>query len=493
MIKVMLINPPQTYFSQSAGFSVYFPLSLLSVATVIKDICKVKIFDCLVTDFEVKKIKDFTLFGTPIEKIKSAIEDFNPDITGISIPFSAQLENAVIVSRICKEINPEMTVVFGGPHASVGYKSLLKEGLCDFCVVGEGEKTFFELVKKTNSKSSLKGIEGLASKGGDNICYKPRKFIEDLDELPLPAYELINVEDYLKSPYLYINRSRIHKNSISIITSRGCPYNCVFCSIRLHMGQKFRYHSPGYVIQHLKFLIERYGITNFHFEDDNISFNRARFEQILDEIIDKGLKIRWDTPNGVRADTLNFDLLKKIKRSGCKELTIAIESGNQHVLDYIIKKKTSLDKMLNVVKYCKELRIKISAFYVIGFPGETIKNMKETINLALKLFRSYDVIPCLYVATPLYGTELYDICIEKDIIKENMTGKDFSTATQIYGEPMIYTEDFSKDDIKNLLHCYKGGYKKELIIYYIKHPFHALEIVRNKPALIKRFLKLLLR
>lgn len=491
MLKVMLINPPQTYFEKSGGFSVYFPIGLLSIAAVIRKACNVKIFDCLISDFEVKKEGDMLIYGTPAEKIKNAIEEFGPDVVGITIPFSTQISNAVEISRICRDVNPKIKVIFGGPHTSVRYNKLLKDDLCDLCVVGEGEETFLEFVEKLKSGHSVKGVAGLAYKERGRVYYKPRRFIDNLDDLPLPAYNLINVNDYIKSPYLYIDRSRIHKNSISMITSRGCPYNCVFCSIRLHMGQGFRHNSPEYVIKHIKLLIERYGIRNFHFEDDNISFSAKRFERILDEIINNKIKIKWDTPNGIRADTLNKELLNKIKKSGCKELIIAIESGSQRVLDDVIRKKTSLDKIMEVIRECKRLGIKLSSFYVIGFPGESIKEMRKTADLALMLLRSYDVIPNLFVATPLYGTDLYNTCVEEGIISKDITEEEFLGSSSINGESLISTKDFSKDDIKDILRYYKEKRKKELLSYYIRHPFHSAEIIMNKPVMIKRLFRFL--
>ncbi|MFA5256300.1 MAG: radical SAM protein, partial [Candidatus Omnitrophota bacterium] len=357
----------------------------------------------------------------------------------------------------------------------------------DFCVVGEGEETFFEFVKKFNSGSSLENIEGLAYKKEDRIYYKPREFLYELDKLPFPAYDLIDIKAYLRDKNLYRDRSII-KNSISMVTSRGCPFDCVFCSIRKHMGHVYRYHSPDYVIRHLRFIIKNYGITNFHFEDDNISLDKKRFEKILDGIIENGLKLQWDVPNGLRADTLDFNLLKKIKRSGCKKLTIAIESGNQNVLDNVIKKRLSLDYVTDVVKNCKKLRILASSFYVIGFPGESIKNMKETLGLALRLLKEYDILPCLLIATPLYGTELYEICEKNGYIKKDLTDKDFATGTQVYGNPLISTKDFTGEDVKNLARDYLSTLKKELIIYAFKHPLFLFKKIREKIPFISRYL-----
>jgi len=485
MIKLMLINPPQEYYKDSMGFNVYFPLSLLSVAAAVKEICEVRIFDCLVSSFEVKRTGDSVIYGTPFDKIEKAIRDYAPDIVGITAPFTTQSQNAVKVSRLCKKISPDITVVMGGADISVSYRQKLENDECDYCVIGEGEETFYEFIKNFRSKSSLSRIEGLASKEDGQIKYRPRRYIEDLDSLPFPAYELIDFDDYLRSKYLYLNWSTIGKNSISMITSRGCPYNCVFCSVKLYMGQRFRANSPGYVIRHLKHLKENYGITNFHFEDDNMSFDRSRFEGILDGIIENRLDIRWDTPNGIHAGSLDPVLLEKIKRSGCRKLIIAIESGNQSVLDHVIKKSISLESVLQVVKDCRRLGIDLGAFYVIGFPGETIGNMKETVDLALELFRSYNVTPYLFIATPLYGTELYDECVKRGIIDENITGRALSVATQACGEPMIFTEDFSTDDVKSLVHdYYRSRLRYERIKYSVRHPVVTLSKVKDKPALL---------
>lgn len=448
--KVMLINPPQKYFNQSLGYNVYFPLGLLGIASMVRDICDVKILDCLITDFEVKRTVDFTVFGTPLDKIKDYIEKFNPDIVGITTPFSSQAENAKAISRICRDINPKITIVFGGPHASVRYKNLLEEGFCDFCVIGEGEVTFLEFVKRVISKSDIFDIEGLAYIKDNAVTYMPRKFLVNLDVLPFPSYDLIDFNAYLDSPYLYKSRSAIPEKSISMITSRGCPFDCTFCSIELHMGKRFRYYSPDYVIRHLRFCIEKMGIRKFHFEDDNMSQNKKRFEAILDKIIENNLAINWDTPNGIRADTLDFNILKKIKQSGCISLQLAIESGSQRILNDVIKKQSSLEYIFKVIEYCYELKIKLAAFFVIGFPGETLSDIKETVALAVKLYKSYNVFPILLFATPLYGTELYKICMEKGLVDKNFTDDDLATATQFFGNPLISTDDFSKDDLKKI-------------------------------------------
>lgn len=489
MMKVLLINPPQTYYEQSQGFSVYFPLGLLYLAAVVRDICQVELYDTLVSDFEVKRENGIIRYGAQFSKVGEAIERFRPDIVGVSVPFTAQAENGKRIGAVCREIDPGIIVVFGGPDPSVRYAQFLQSGFCDYCVVGEGEDTFRDFIEHLNIGESPRGIPGLAYRDNEGTVRLTRRaFIKDLDRLPLPAYDLVDMGSYLASPHLYRNRSHIHRGSISLITSRGCPYSCVFCSIRLHMGRGYRAHSPEYVLRHIGLCVNRYGIRYFHFEDDNISLDRGRFEAILDGIIERGLDIRWDTPNGIRADSLNRGLLEKIKKSGCAQLTIAIESGNQEVLDRVIRKNTSLSYMKEIARHCRELNIRTNAFYVIGFPGETIGNMRETIDLALSLLRECDLLPNLFVATPLYGTELYEICVRDGLIDSALSSEELATGTQVFGNPIIETPEFTKEDIKQLLTHFTSRLKRELIWFSLKHPVYAARRARDKLPVIRKLL-----
>lgn len=457
--KVMLINPPQLYYSGSRGFNVYFLLGILSIAAVIESKCNLKIFDCLVENFQISKKGKTTRYGTSLINIEKQIRDFNPDIVGISCPFSAQLKNSINIANLCKKINPEILVILGGPDASVRGKYILsKSKSIDICVLGEGEYTLLEIIEsfKKGYVVNPERIKGIIYRRRKKILRSEnRRPIVNLDKLPFPAYEKIDFKKYLNNPYLYVNRSKINKKSISMITSRGCPYSCVFCSINLHMGKFFRGNSPNYILKHLQLVIEKYGIKNFHFEDDNISFQRDRFAEIIDQIIKNNINIKWDTPNGVRADTLSFDLLKKIKQSGCVDLTIGVESGNQRVLDNIIRKNLSLKQVIKIAKMCKKIKLSLSAFYVIGFPGEKIKDMKETIDFATSLYKKYSVRPILMIATPLYGTKLYEICERNNLFSYPLKEEYLAQGTQLHGRHLIKTDDFDEKDIDDLIKDYK--------------------------------------
>ena len=174
-------------------------------------------------------------------------------------------------------------------------------------------------------------IQGIAHRIGDKVgLNSPRPFNQNLDELPYPAYHLVDMEKYL-NPKTIEYRS-FQKRALPMVTSRGCPFNCSFCSVHLHMGKKFRAHSVDYVVDHIDHLVKKYHVKTIYFEDDNLTFDIQRFEAICDKIIERDIKFQWETPNGVRADYLTLDLLKKMKNIGCQSVFVGVESGDQYVL-----------------------------------------------------------------------------------------------------------------------------------------------------------------
>ncbi|MBI9099396.1 MAG: B12-binding domain-containing radical SAM protein [Spirochaetaceae bacterium] len=446
----LLVNPPQKYYLNSGDFSISIPLNLLYVAAAVKEICQVEIFDCLVEYPENKKVETSYIYGTPYEKIREKIKERKPKWLGIGIPFSTQGSMAVKVAEICREVSPETKIILGGSDVSIHYDKYLKDHVCDYAFIGEAELNLPLLIRNYKTVNELLKIPGIAFIHEDNIVFNPPEYNDDLDNLPFPAYEMIDFDKYFESPYFYKNRSLTPSKSVSLITSRGCPYDCIFCSIHLHMGKKFRYHSPSYVQRHIEHLINKYGIRYFHFEDDNFTLNTKRFSEILDNLLQYTENIHWDTPNGIRADSLNEDLINKMKQTGCFEVTFAIESANDYVRNEIIGKKIAMGKIMENIRFLNQYNIPINAFYIIGFPGEKIEQMEETIKMSIDLYKTYKVSPFLFYATPLKGTKLYDISMENNHISKDLDEYHLSTGTYLNGNPLIQTEDFSTGDLKRL-------------------------------------------
>jgi len=503
-MKVLLINPSKIHLRGAKGVRLGLPLGLMYVAAVLeKNSVPVKIFDSLISKAtEIIEYPEYTYHGVPDYYLKSIIDKEKPDIVGITNPFTTQIESAIKVALLIKEVNSNIFTVIGGPHFSVLGKQFLEENKdVDVAIAGEGEMAMLELVNALDNKKPYHNIKGLIFRSKDsqnNIEIKSNKseLIKDLDSLPLPAYHLIDIERYFHFLEKGLSsRPNRNKNSISMITSRGCPYNCIFCSIHLHMGRLWRAHSADYIVSHIEHVIDKYNVKHISFEDDNFTFNSQRCENIIDRILNKKINIGWDTPNGVRADTLSWSLLIKMKKSGCQELIVAAESGDQETLDNIIKKSLRLENIIQVARWCKKLKIRLRSYFIIGFPGETKVKMQKTIDFAFMLYRKFNVGPNLLFATPLVGTKLYDIVIKNKCLMKEITPENLARATQARGEGMIKTKKFDPHDLKNFDQQLKNRIVGLDLFRRLTNPykfFKSLKLFFIKPSRIFSYIKRLI-
>ena len=439
------------------------PLGLLSIAGVLEEKkYDVKVFDARVEGAHISTPRPFSggiTFGASWEEIESYVESQAPDLVGISCQFTTQYETTMQVAEIVKKVDPGIITVVGGPHASVMPESFFERSKAvDFAVIGEGEYVMADIAAWCLGRKHLDRLTCVVYlQNGQLVRNTYCQTLHDLDDLPFPAYHLIDLEKYFKlkaeSPKQDLSRPRYKypgsERSLSFITSRGCPFNCIFCSIHLHMGRKWRSHSPQYVLNHLEYLLKQYHVNHIHFEDDNLTLHKKRFEKILDGIKSRNLRFTWDTPNGVRADTLDRNLLEKSKQTGCSYLILGIESGDPQVLKKIINKKLSLKQVIKVCQLAKRVGIDLRAFYVIGFPGETRRNMQKTIDFALDLQKDFNVWPNLMIATPLLGTDLHRLCLDNGFFAEAVDPYNLSTATS--GRGIIQTNDFTPRDIEDMI------------------------------------------
>lgn len=439
-------------------------------------------------EFEEKNGEAVTI-GLPFQKIKQEIQDRKPDIVGIAGPFTSQIGHAIQTSRAAKEANPNIVTVVGGPHVTLVPKEFLQEApSVDIAVAGEGEYAMLEIAQHFEGKKTLDEIKGIAYRQNGVVKVNERRpFIENLDELPYPAYDLVDMELYL-GPSKIGYRS-FQNRAISMVTSRGCPFNCCFCSVHLHMGKGFRAHSAKYVLDHIQYVVDKYKVKNIFFEDDNLTLDLKRFEEICDGIIERRIKIGWETPNGVRADRLTPELLKKMKQSGCKSVFVGVESGDQQILDKVVCKSLDLNRVVEFAKNAQEIGLKTGAFYIIGFPGETKQNMQRTVDFALDLKRKYDVGMHLFAATPSYGTRLFEECKEKGYLPADLTWNSFAQARQARGLSMITTKEFTPAEVKEIAAKALADYKRIHLVNLVKHPRKALSTAFHQPQLIVRYLK----
>jgi len=490
-MKILLINPPQTFSSASELPAGSLPLGLMYVAAVLdKAGYAVEILDAFMADVAPKKDGDTLTVGLSFSQIEAEVHHRKPDIVGISGPFTSQVDNALKVSEIVKKVNSNILTVVGGPHVSTVPEAFLKEATAvDIVVIGEGEYALLEIVEFFEGKKILSNILGIAYRQeGCVIVNDRRPFLENLDELPYPAYHLINMEYYLTNKN--IGYRSFQNRAISMITSRGCPFNCCFCSVHLHMGKKFRAHSTQYVLNHIQHVVDKYNVKNIFFEDDNLTFDLKRFETICDGLIEHKIKIGWETPNGVRADCLTLELLKKMKQSGVVSVFVGVESGDPEILNNVICKSLDLNHVIEFAKNAKQIGLKTGAFYIIGFPGEKKENMQRTVNFALMLKQKYDVGMHLFTATPTFGTRLYEQCKTNNYLEADLTWLSFgSTARQPLGHSLIHTEDFTPQEVKDIAKQALKKYKQISLINNIKHPKKTLQTIYRQPQLLSKYLK----
>ncbi len=490
-MKVLLINPPQTFYPGSEPPAGNLPIGLMYIAAVLqKAAVRVEILDAFMGNGSVFREEGETInVGIPLRQIKEEIEKRRPDIVGIAGPFTCQIGNALEISKLTKQVNPEILTVVGGPHVTLVPREFLEEAKAvDIAVCGEGEYAMLDVAQAFEGKKQLSEIQGIAYRQNGKVIVNPtRPFIENLDELPYPAYDLVNMEEYL-SPKRIGYRS-FQNRAISMVTSRGCPFNCCFCAVHLHMGRGFRAHSAQYVLDHIQYVVDKFRVENIFFEDDNLTLDLKRFEAVCDGIIERNIHIGWETPNGVRADCLNLELLKKMKRSGAKSIFVGVESGDQQILDSVICKSLDLSRVVEFAKNAKEIGLKPGAFYIIGFPGETKENMQRTVNFALELKRKYDVGMHLFAATPSYGTRLYEECKAKGYLPADLTWNSFAQARQAKGMPLITTNEFTPAEVKDIAAKALAEYKKLSLISHLKHPQKALKTAFDQPQLILKYIK----
>jgi len=344
-------------------------------------------------------------------------------------------------------VSTDITIILFGLHPSSRPEDCLKNKAVDFVVIGEPEVTISELIEALEKKKTdYEEINGLGfKKDGKTVLTSKRSYIENLDSLPLPARHLLPMNVYTQAVKQNPLRGEINKPYTIVITSRGCPYNCVFCTHNIVWGKKWRPRSPKNVVDEVEHVIKTYGIKQIDFADDNMTFDVQRMEQICDLIIKRGLRFEWFTPNGIRADTLNETLLRKMKKSGCKKIRVAPESGVQRVVNEIANKNLDLKKVEEAIVTAKKVGIKVGVFFVMGLIGETKADIEETIRYAYKL-RSLGAESFVFsIAMPLYGTKFFEQAKAGGYIKEG-----FCDYTLAATEPLVETPEFTAAELSEL-------------------------------------------
>ena len=479
-MRVCLINPPRIQPKVWGKPNVFPPINLAIVAAVLEKNHEVIVIDSPTEGWRNLEEIDGTTYrvGLSNETIINRLRSNPPNIVIIEIPFSGWSRTAFEVAALAKNNINASTILFG-QHPSARPEACLSNPNVDFVVIGEPENTILELTAAIEKKKGFEKIKGIGYlENGKPVITSPRPVIQDLDSLPFPARHLLPMKDYniaVKENHL---RGEIRKPWTIIITSRGCPYNCIFCSNCIVWGKKWRARSPDNVVEEIKQVIDKFHVEQIDFNDDNLTLDKKRMESICDLIIEKKLRFEWFTPNGIRADTLNEALLRKMKKAGCKKIRLAPESGVQRIVDQVIKKNQELKSVEKAVILCKKVGIKVGCFFVIGLIGETKEDIEETIKFAYKLRQLGADSFIFSIATPLYGTELYEQAKRSGFLRE-----DFCDDALAAVEPLIETPEFSANDLRLL--CARGNqvnpnFTRTKVLRAIRNPRKAIKMLFGK-------------
>ena len=355
-------------------------------------------------------------YGLDNREILKRIKDFMPDVIGVSSLFSARMQETLDVCKLAKQAG-NITVVVGGLHPSLYPNDVLENPNIDYIVMQEGEERMVRLLQGD------KDIDGIAYKDKDRIVVNPPlSRINDLDILPFPARHLIDMETYFNIALPYAPFFR-HPRVAQILTSRGCPGKCNFCSTVKYWGRQFRTRSVDNIIQEIQLLKDVYGVGEIQFVDDNLTTNPQRAKELFRRMRD--LKMHWCTPHGLMLNTLDEEMLKIMGNSGCYQISVAVESGSARVLKDIIHKNVDLNKVPDVVQKAHENNISVHLLFLVGLPGETKEEIYQTLDFPGKI--NADSVS-FFIASPLPGSELYDYSIAQGYITKGDFGMDLKKA-----------------------------------------------------------------
>ena len=348
------------------------------------------------------RILDMQMENTPLRQV---VKECAPEVVGITAN-TIQIKAAWGMAQKLKEITG-VPIVLGGPHPTFLPAESVERPEIDIVVRGEGEITWVDLCAHLESDESLEEVQGITYQQDGKVVHNPdRPVITDVDSLPFPAYRLFEMDRYTN---LQPTLDHIEGNSYSILTSRGCPYRCTYCSQIL--PRAWRARTPENVVAEWRWLVKDLGAKEIGVLDDSFNIDRGRVLAICDLIIAEGLNhVPWIMINGIRANLVDEELLGKMREAGCIRTAFGVESGNQRILDTVIDKHLTLDQVRAAFKAAKAVGMETIGFFIIGLPGETEETMEDTIRFACELD---PIVANFSMATPFPGTEMYDQVLEK--------------------------------------------------------------------------------
>lgn len=450
--KILLVNPPGSIYVQPDGTrqtkEFYLPLNLAYLAASLahEDDYEIRAYDMVIENYEqeIRISDDVILYGASFEEYKNVLEEFKPDIVGISCLLSSKSGFVLKLLEITKSFNGNIITVTGGHHATALPEHMLRAN-ADYVFLGESDYSFREFVKGINNDGDISKVDGLVyiDKSTGNIITQPKiDYIKNVDELPYPAWDIIDLKKYWRG-YLAMNSPDLNKKFAAVMSSRGCPHFCEYCAVPSHTGiRNYRPREIDKVMDEIKWLVDTYDVGEIHFADDNFFVNKIRTKKLLRRLIAEFPGLSYAVPTGADLPNLDFEIIDLLKEAGFTSIYTGIETGAEENVGKFIDKRINVKDTIEKINYLKKVGIKTIGFFLLGFPDETREQIQQTVELAetLPLDKFY-----LIMVTPLPGSKLYDYCI-----KNNLLYEDFDITKVRYANTFIKNNNISRSELEGI-------------------------------------------
>ena len=356
------------------------------------------------------------------EEILSQFRELNNQHRILAVGFTATtdiIEVVINLSNEIKKVNSNLFLILGGYHGTILPEETLKNSNLDIAVVREGEITLVEVLFKLKKGIFPTKELGCYEKVNNQIVFNDyRPFVAELDSLPYPAYDLVDIKKYFHA----IRKEGDLKKVIVLLISRGCPFDCIFCGSKNMWCRKFRMYSVDYVIKMINQLIEKYDIDGISFLDDELVTNHKYISQLCDRFIIEGIaeKIKWSCHS--RVSSINLEILKKMKQAGCVLIRFGLESGSENILSYLKKNTVKITQAYEAINLCKKVSIPCFGSFILGSPDESLDDILKTIDFIQNSgLNSTDI----FSLVPYPGTDIYQLAQKHNLIKKNIQWSDF--------------------------------------------------------------------
>jgi len=478
-MKVLLVRAP--FFAPRRKVLLTEPLGLLYLAAALRQRgVEVSILDPALG--RPLRTANGYRFGWPGEGLGWILRTLRPDAVGVTCHDVTSLRGTELVARTVKScLSPDMPVIAGGVYPSVHKARILEEcPSVDFAFQGESEKAFPDFLGRGRpGRGDLSAIDGLIYRSNGEIRVNPKRhFIQDLDRLPFPARDLVDLDAYMNSGSVLYGLGS--KPTLTILTSRSCSNHCRFCNMWMVHGRSWRPRSPQNVVEEFSLLVGKFNARHVFVMDDSFTHDSERAKIICRELIRRRLKLDWNTPHGISLKHIDLELARLMKRAGCVNVCVGIESGSERVRNELMGKGLSDAQIVQAVSCFKKAGLPVYGLMLLGYPGETDARFKESLAFVRKLPLS--ALSAGYVF-PFPGTRLYE-----ELLAEGVIGEDFKPPADDFLDPVFAPPGTTIEQLRQ-------RHKMLLKGFYLSHAGQiAGELIRGKARWITgRGIKILLR